>query len=145
MRECMARLGLDYEIDRLPDMPFHVDLALNLLPGIMIGEGTLHGSRNRRTRKHVEDGTNDANLILNLKGAHLIEQRNTELVLGDGEAVTHDLKAGRKAWVQVARGSATLSGEELREGDGVAVEEAGVLKLVGTAKNAEILLFDFGA
>ena len=66
-------------------------------------------------------------------------------MLGDGEAVTHDQIAGRKAWVQVARGSATLSGEELREGDGVAVEEAGVLKLVGTAKNAEILLFDFGA
>ena len=66
-------------------------------------------------------------------------------VLGEGEAVTHDLRAGRKAWVQVARGSAALNGEELREGDGVAVEEAGVLKLVGTAKDAEILLFDLGA
>ena len=39
---------------------------------------------------------------------------------------THELEAGRTAWVQVARGTATLNGEQLREGDGVAVEEAGV-------------------
>jgi hypothetical protein len=66
-------------------------------------------------------------------------------VLREGETVTHDLKAGRKAWVQVARGAATLNGEELREGDGVAVEEAGVLKLSSTEKDTEVLLFDLGA
>jgi quercetin 2,3-dioxygenase len=66
-------------------------------------------------------------------------------VLREGETVTHDLKAGRKAWVQVARGAATLNGEELREDDGVAVEEAGVLKLSSTAKDTEVLLFDLGA
>jgi len=65
-------------------------------------------------------------------------------VLGDGEAVTHDLKSGRKAWVQIARGSATLNGEDLREGDGVAVEEPGTLALTGASKDAEILLFDLG-
>ena len=66
-------------------------------------------------------------------------------VLGEGETVTHDLKAGRKAWVQVARGAATLNGEELREGDGVAVEEAGALELSGATKDTEVLLFDLGA
>ena len=66
-------------------------------------------------------------------------------VLSEGETVTHDLKAGRNAWVQVARGAATLNGEELREGDGVAVEEAGTLKLSSTAKDTEVLLFDLGA
>ena len=66
-------------------------------------------------------------------------------VLGDGEAITHDLKSGRKAWVQVARGAASLNGEELREGDGVAVETAGALTLTGTATEAEVLLFDLGA
>ena len=86
LRECLARLGLSYEIDRLPDVPFHVDVALSPLPGLILGEGRLQGSRNRRTRKQVEDGTDDAVLIINLKGAHLIEQRNKDLVLGDGEA-----------------------------------------------------------
>lgn len=87
LRECLARLGLRYEIDRLQDVPFHVDLSLNPLPGLILGAGRLHGSRNRRTRKHVEDGTDDAVLIVNLKGPHLIEQGDKELVLGDGEAV----------------------------------------------------------
>ena len=66
-------------------------------------------------------------------------------VLGETDAVTHTLKPGRKAWVQVARGSARLNGEDLREGDGVAVEESGALALAGAAKDAEILLFDLGA
>jgi len=85
--ECMARLGMRYEIDRLQDVPFDVDISLNPLPGLILGAGRLHGSRNRRTRKHVEDSTDDAVLIVNLDGPHLIEQRNRELVLGDGEAV----------------------------------------------------------
>jgi AraC-like DNA-binding protein len=86
LRECLARLGLSYEVDPLPDVPFRVDVSLNVLPDLLMGAGTLHGSRNRRTRKQVEDGTDDAVLILNLEGPHLIEQRNEELVLGDGEA-----------------------------------------------------------
>jgi quercetin 2,3-dioxygenase len=66
-------------------------------------------------------------------------------VLSEGETATHDLKAGRKAWVQVARGAATLNGEELHEGDGVATETAGALKLGSNAVETEVLLFDFGA
>ncbi|HUJ37904.1 MAG TPA: pirin family protein [Hyphomicrobium sp.] len=66
-------------------------------------------------------------------------------VLGEGDTVTHELKRGRKAWVQVARGAVTLNGEALREGDGVAVEEAGKLEFAGRANDAEVLLFDLGA
>ena len=87
VRECFARLGYRYDIERVPDVPFRVDISLNMLPGLMMATGRLHGSRNRRTRAHVEDGTDDAVLIVNLRGPHLVEQRNTELVLGDGDAV----------------------------------------------------------
>jgi len=86
LRECLARLGLHYEIEHLRDVPFHVDFSLNPLPGLVMGMGSMHGSSNRRTRKHVEDSTDDAVLIVNLRGQHLIEQRDKELVLGDGEA-----------------------------------------------------------
>ncbi len=48
-------------------------------------------------------------------------------LLGEGEAVTHTLKDGRSAWVQVAQGTATLNGEQLYPGDGVAVGEPGTL------------------
>lgn len=62
-------------------------------------------------------------------------------VLGDGDVVTHELKAGRVAWVQVASGTAMLNGEQLYPGDGVAIEEVGRLDLGGTSET-EILLFD---
>ena len=62
-------------------------------------------------------------------------------VLGDGDKVTHELKAGRIAWVHVASGTATLNGEQLYPGDGVGIEEAGKLELAGTSE-AEVLVFD---
>jgi redox-sensitive bicupin YhaK (pirin superfamily) len=63
-------------------------------------------------------------------------------LLGDGESVSHALKPGRKAWVQVAKGTASLNGEQLYPGDGVGVDEPGNLELAGTSEDAEILLFD---
>ena len=65
-------------------------------------------------------------------------------VLGDGDTVSHELKAGRVAWVQVANGTAVLNGEQLYPGDGVAIEAAGKLELSGTS-DAEVLVFDMAA
>ena len=62
-------------------------------------------------------------------------------LLGPGECVDHTVTAGRGAWVQVARGAALLNGERLHAGDGVAIQEAGKLRLEG-AEDAEVLLFD---
>jgi redox-sensitive bicupin YhaK (pirin superfamily) len=62
-------------------------------------------------------------------------------LLASGESVSHDLAEGRIAWVQVAGGSATINGTPVSAGDGVAVEAAGRLTLMGT-DDAEILLFD---
>lgn len=64
-------------------------------------------------------------------------------ILAKGEAVSHEIAAGRGAWVQVARGSAKLNGEALSEGDGVAVSTSGTLSLEATS-DAEVLLFDLG-
>ncbi|MDP1908835.1 MAG: pirin family protein, partial [Hyphomicrobium sp.] len=65
-------------------------------------------------------------------------------VLGTGDAVSHELKGGRVAWVQVAKGTAVLNGEQLHPGDGVAIEAAGKLDLSGTS-DAEVLVFDMAA
>ncbi len=65
-------------------------------------------------------------------------------LLGDGDQVTHELAAGRKGWVQVARGRAALNETALAPGDGVAVEGPATLTLTGTAE-AELLLFDMTA
>lgn len=62
-------------------------------------------------------------------------------VLGAGEAVKHELKPERHAYVQVARGSVKLNGAELKEGDGAAISAEKAVELTGVDK-AEVLLFD---
>lgn len=62
-------------------------------------------------------------------------------VLEKGESVRHELKPKRHAYVQVARGSVTLNGTQLEEGDGAAISEEKAVELAGV-KNAEVLLFD---
>ena len=61
--------------------------------------------------------------------------------LGDGEETSHDLAAGRKGWVQVARGRAEVNETSLRAGDGAALTDETVITLRGIS-DSEILLFD---
>jgi redox-sensitive bicupin YhaK (pirin superfamily) len=63
-------------------------------------------------------------------------------LLAGGQRVRLPLAAGRRAWVQVARGEVTLDGERLREGDGAAVEQQTALDLAGVDGEAEVLVFD---
>lgn len=60
-----------------------------------------------------------------------------------GKAVSLELKPGRHAWVQIARGSVTLNGQALAEGDGAAVSNEAALSIVATTE-AEVVLFDLG-
>ena len=62
--------------------------------------------------------------------------------VGPGDAVQHQLKNGRHAWVQVIRGDARLNGHVLREGDGAAVSDERVLSVTGGDGRGEVLLFD---
>ena len=65
-------------------------------------------------------------------------------LLEKGDRVTHKLREGRVAWLQVAKGAVTLNGKELNAGDGVAVEDGETLEFAA-ASNAEALLFDMAA
>jgi hypothetical protein len=62
--------------------------------------------------------------------------------LGGGDAIEQPLSAGRRAWVQVARGEIELSGVALGPGDGAAVEDERRLHLHAGSGPAEVLLFD---
>ena len=59
-----------------------------------------------------------------------------------GERVSLTLAPGRKAWLQIATGAATLNGVALKEGDGAAIEDAEALELVANAPGTQALLFD---
>ena len=62
-------------------------------------------------------------------------------VLSNGKELTYSLKPGRRAWLQVARGKATVNGTALEAGDGAAIADENMLT-VRALEDAEILLFD---
>ena len=57
------------------------------------------------------------------------------------DRLSHPLAPERRAYVHVARGSAEINGEVLRDGDGLAIEAVSEVRLAGI-KPAELLLFD---
>ena len=62
-------------------------------------------------------------------------------LLASGEQAEVAIAPGRKAWVQVARGSVAVNGEALGEGDGAAVEAEARVTVQGR-DDAEVLVFD---
>ncbi|MFB3102695.1 MAG: hypothetical protein ACE1ZV_05470, partial [Alphaproteobacteria bacterium] len=64
-------------------------------------------------------------------------------VLSDGDTVHHDIAAGRRAWVQVARGAVTVNGQALSAGDGAGITDEASVEITATGdSDAEFLLFD---
>ena len=58
-----------------------------------------------------------------------------------GERRELAVRPGRQAWVHVARGSVSVNGTVLREGDGAAVSAEETLAFLGE-REAEVLVFD---
>ena len=65
-------------------------------------------------------------------------------LVGAGATRALPLRPGRHAWIQVARGSASVNGIPLAEGDGAALRDEARIELEGRdkAREAEVLLFD---
>jgi redox-sensitive bicupin YhaK (pirin superfamily) len=61
--------------------------------------------------------------------------------LAPGESLPFALRHGRHAWLQMAKGAATLNGTPLHPGDGAAISDESALTLLAT-EEAEALLFD---
>jgi redox-sensitive bicupin YhaK (pirin superfamily) len=77
------------------------------------------------------------------EGAVTLHQ-NAELrvaVVPNGGELAYALEAGRRAWLQVARGKVSLKGATLDAGDGAAINDERILDLKGI-EQSEVLLFD---
>jgi redox-sensitive bicupin YhaK (pirin superfamily) len=61
--------------------------------------------------------------------------------LRPGQTVTHDVEAGRGAWLHIVEGALKLNGIELSTGDGASSEERGRLTLTAS-EQTQALLFD---
>jgi hypothetical protein len=62
-------------------------------------------------------------------------------ILDKGHTAELPIAAGRGAWIHVARGKVRVNGEELGEGDGVAIENERAVRIEGIDKG-EVLAFD---
>lgn len=62
-------------------------------------------------------------------------------ILASGERVSHTFAAGRGGWVQVAKGSISVNGKELKYGDGAAIENESSIEIVAN-EDTEVFLFD---
>lgn len=62
-------------------------------------------------------------------------------LLDEGEAVSHPVERGRRAWIQLVRGRLALGGEVLEAGDGAAISGADALPLEALSE-VEALVFD---
>ncbi len=63
------------------------------------------------------------------------------LRLGAGQSVTHEIRAGRGAWLQVIKGGMSVNDATLTAGDAVSTDDTGTLTVTAT-EDAEALLFD---
>jgi len=62
--------------------------------------------------------------------------------LNGPQALDHTMADGARGWVQLARGSVTVNGEMLRQGDGLAISQSGRIEF-RDGDNAEWLYFEF--
>ena len=62
-------------------------------------------------------------------------------LLSAGARITHTLRPGRHAWLQIALGEVSLNGMTLIEGDGAAVSDESLLTINGV-QPSNLLLFD---
>jgi redox-sensitive bicupin YhaK (pirin superfamily) len=65
-----------------------------------------------------------------------------DTLLSRGHAVSHDLKAGRRSWIQVVRGDVEVNGKAAVAGDGVAVEDEAAVSITARADDSHVLVFD---
>jgi quercetin 2,3-dioxygenase len=103
----------------------------------------------RYEQKTFSDGDKRGRLLLvaspDGRDGSLTVHQDVELraaILEAGQRVAQALKTGRKAWLQLARGDLQLNGQDLKAGDGAAIEAESSLTLEAKSDRAEILLFD---
>ncbi len=64
-------------------------------------------------------------------------------LIDQNKTIEYPLPAGRRAWLQVARGSVSVNGAELTAGDGASIHQESKVAITGNdPKGSEILLFD---
>lgn len=95
------------------------------------------------------EGANSNGLKLvasaNGRGGSLTIQQDADIWLARlaaSDTASLRLSEGRGLWAQAVRGVATVAGQPLAEGDGLAIEGVNAIDLLGGPGGSELLLFD---
>ena len=128
------------EYNPSPDEPVHL-LQIWLLPNVL---GVAPGYAQRHFTE--EDRRGRLCLLMSPDGREgSIDSHQDGLlyaaILESGQTVGLDLKPGRRAYVQVARGDVRVNGQELTAGDGARVRDETRVD-IGGMTSAEVLVFD---
>jgi redox-sensitive bicupin YhaK (pirin superfamily) len=105
------------------------------------------GKPNYQERRFPEvERMNQLRLVVSPQGDHgsLRIQQDMSLYAGllePGQRVQHELQPGRHAWLQIAKGSVELNGQQLNAGDGAALSDVSPMA-IQSSSGAELLLFD---
>jgi len=148
---------------RLPDLPPHLrsveahgkDVFFAVSSAITAGDATWEPRRiaflwdASGSRTEVERDLAFVSALLEMWPRVVIDVRvlrddldgEGKTFAGAGERRVHALASGRSAWLHIARGRVRLAGEDLAEGDGVALTGEPSVELEGAA-DSEVLLFD---
>jgi redox-sensitive bicupin YhaK (pirin superfamily) len=131
---------LHSEMNPSPTQPVHF-LQIWILPA-------QRGIRPSYEQKRFEDAEKRGRLRLvassDGRDGSITVNQDADLYAGlfaAGEGTHVDLRPGRHAWVQVARGELLLNNEPLGAGDGAAVSDEAALTL-NARSDAEVLVFD---
>ncbi|MBB6560801.1 redox-sensitive bicupin YhaK (pirin superfamily) [Acidovorax soli] len=136
-----AGTGVEHsEFNHSGDEPVHF-LQIWLVPGV-------RGASPRYQQVHFSEADKRGRLrqIISPEGADgsLAVNQDARVYAGlfDGaESATLDVGADRHVYVHVARGSLTVNGERLSEGDGARIREPEALRFAD-GEQAEVLVFD---
>lgn len=136
-----AGTGVEHsEFNHSGDEPVHF-LQIWLVPGV-------RGAAPRYQQVHFSEADKRGRLrqIISPEGADgsLAVNQDARVYAGlfdGGESATLDVGADRHVYVHVARGSLTVNGERLSEGDGARIREPQALRFAD-GEQAEVLVFD---
>jgi redox-sensitive bicupin YhaK (pirin superfamily) len=63
-------------------------------------------------------------------------------LLDTGAVLKHELRQGRRGWIQLVGGAIEVNGSMLNSGDGLSIEKETALTLRANKDNTEFLIFD---
>ncbi|BAQ60367.1 pirin [Geminocystis sp. NIES-3708] len=76
----------------------------------------------------------------------LIIHQNMDLfgcILNNEEIINYELKSRDYGWIQIVKGELNINGNNIKTGDGVAINEEDKLNLISLENDTEFLLFHF--